>query len=116
MVRRADVSTKPVNLANADTMVAFFDGGAANKYGTGGFVVYNNTGTAMHMSALWYGKERHTVNEAEATELLDLMNFLACITSWEDIHQVVIFGDSRLVIDFMNQRARLGKSSLYLLV
>ena len=70
----------------------------------------------MHMSALWYGRERYTVNEAESAVLLDLMTFLACITSWEDIHQVVVFGDSQLVIDFMNRHARPGKSSLYLLV
>ena len=70
----------------------------------------------MHMYTLWYGKECHMVNEAESAALLDLMTFLARPTSWEDIHQVVIFGDSRLVIDFMNRHARLGKSSLYLLV
>ena len=70
----------------------------------------------MHMSALWYGRDHHTVNEAESVALLDLMTFLACITSWEGIHQVAIFGNSRLVIDFINQCARPGKSSLYLLV
>ena len=70
----------------------------------------------MRMSALWYRRERHTVNEAESATLLELMTFLARITSWEDIHQVVIFGDSWLLIDFRNQRARPGKSSLYLLV
>ena len=48
----------------------------------------------MHMSALWYGRECHTVNEAESVALLDLMTFLARITSWEGIHQVVILGDS----------------------
>ena len=70
----------------------------------------------MHLSALWYGRELHMVNEAESAALLDLMTFLAHITSWEDIHQAVIFGDSRLVIDFMNRHARPGKLSLYLLV
>ena len=34
------------------------------------------------------------VNEAESVVLLDLMTFLVHITSWESIHQVVVFSDS----------------------
>jgi ribonuclease HI len=93
---------------------AFFDGGAAEKLGTGGFVVFDQTGKCATAWALFYGEELGTNNRAEARALQDLMAWLANHrTCWEGAPAIVIYGDSQLIINFCNRKARPSVGDLY---
>ena len=95
---------------------SFFDGGSAGKLGTGGYVCFDAVGEWHMGAALWYGKDRATNNEAEAGALRDLLSALMRRGVPAGVATVVIFGDSRLVIDFANRAAKPGKASLFLLM
>lgn len=45
--------------------------------GTGGFLVFDATGTCKVAQAKWYGDAQATNNKAETQALLDLMEWLA---------------------------------------
>lgn len=104
----------PARIRGAAHAVAFFDGGAAQKLGTGGFVVYNGEGKCVTAQARFYGDELPTNNKAEAKALEELMGWLAENQGeWGEAPAVVVYGDSQLVVNFCNRRARPSVGELY---
>jgi PAS domain-containing protein len=104
----------PTRVASSPHVTAFFDGGAAKKLGTGGFVVFEPGGTCLTAQARYYGEELDTNNRAEAMALQELMEWLVEHRSaWGGAPAVVIFGDSQLIINFCNRRARPAVADLY---
>ena len=62
-------------VANHPHVQGFFDGGAANKIGTGGFVVFDRSGECLVAQAKYYGEELGTNNRAEVYALKDMMEY-----------------------------------------
>lgn len=84
-----------------------FDGGAAKKEGTGGFLVWNRDWELLHAAALWFGSDVPTVNKAEFRALLSGVRWLVDNVQPECRPcNVTIIGDSRLVLDFCSRKAR----------
>lgn len=73
----SQTSSLPRQITDQPHVTAFFDGGAAQKLGTGGFIVFGMSGECLVARALFYGEEITTNNKAEARALLDLMKWLA---------------------------------------
>lgn len=104
----------PPQVAKAPHIQAFFDGGAAGKQGTGGFVVFGTDEVCMVAHAMFYGENLGTNNRAEARALRDLMQWLAeHAHQWANREAIVIYGDSQLIINFCNRRARPSVGDLY---
>jgi ribonuclease HI len=64
----------------------------------------------------WYGVNNNTNNEAECQALVDMLSELYTNSYLDDVSELMVLGDSRLVIDFATRRARPGKASLFLKV
>ena len=76
-------------------VTAFFDGGAASRLGTGGFIIFVGTGDCVQATACYYGEELEINNKTEARALQELMTWLATHKEkWAGAGAVVIFGDS----------------------
>ena len=103
----SSTNSLPKGVTNGPHWGGFFDGGAAKSVGTGGFVVFEPGGRCKAAHAEYYGEGTPTNNRAEAAALVGLMR-------WFQKHEellgpltpVVVFGDSKLLIDFCNRRAR----------
>jgi hypothetical protein len=67
----------PAYVSSHPHVQCFFDGGAASKQGTGGFVVFGVSGHCLTAQARFYGDEMNTNNRAEVFALKDLMEWLA---------------------------------------
>lgn len=80
--------------------------------GTGGFVVFDDQGECLVADARFYGGDLPTNNRAEVRALWDLMRWLA-VEKPDPALPVVVFGDSQLVINFCNRRARPSVGDLY---
>ena len=64
--------------------------------------------------ARYYWESLVTNNKTEAHALQELMGWLAANKEkWGDARAVVIFGDSQLIINFCNRRARPAVEELY---
>lgn len=104
----------PTQVEQAPHWSAYFDGGAASRLGTGGFVVFDGDGICVAAVARFYGDEVPTNNRAEVTALKECMEWLAQrVSEGEQLPPIVIFGDSQLVINFCNRRARPSVGDLY---
>ena len=90
-------------VANHPHVQGFFDGGAANKIGTGGFVVFDCSGECLVAQAKYYGEELGTNNRAEVYALKDMMEWLANNPMVWKPPAIVIYGDSQLIINFCNR-------------
>jgi ribonuclease HI len=64
----------------------------------------------------WYGPAHNTNNEAECQALLDLLGELLGSCLLDGVGDLMVLGDSRLVVDFATRKARPGKASLFLKV
>ena len=90
-------ATKPVpqRIVDSPHVTAFFDGGAASRLGTGGFIIFAGTGECVQVTARYYGEEFETNNKTEARALQELITWLAKHKEkWAGAGAVVIFGDS----------------------
>jgi hypothetical protein len=67
----------PARILGTPHITAFFDGGAAKKLGTGGFIVFGRDGMCLKAQASFYGETLGTNNRAEAKALEELMEWLA---------------------------------------
>lgn len=104
----------PTKVKEAAHITAFFDGGAAKKLGTGGFVVYDGVGECITAQARYYGEGLPTNNKAEAKALEELMDWLDNNPAqWQGGSAVVVYGDSQLIINFCNRKARPSVAELY---
>ncbi len=66
------------------------------------------------MVARYYGESLETYNKTEARALQEFMGWLAANKEkWGDTHAVAIFGNSQLIINFFNRRARPAVEELY---
>ena len=63
LLKGSDVSTKEVALPDEVACIAYFDGGAAQKLGTAGFVTYGLNCKWLVGAAVWFGKLWTTNNE-----------------------------------------------------
>jgi hypothetical protein len=72
------VTSRPLPKVVADNphVLAFFDGGAAGKIGTGGFVVFGHEEHCLVAKASYYGELWNTNNRAELHALVQLMEWL----------------------------------------
>ena len=100
-------------MIGAPHITAFFDGGAAQKLGTGGFIVFDAGGKCLRAQASYYGEELATNNRAEAKALEELMTWLVDTRCWEKGQAVVVYGDSQLIINFCNRKARPAVTDLW---
>jgi ribonuclease HI len=113
-IRYPDTSRPlPAKVQHTPHLTAFFDGGAAKKVGTGGFIVFSPEGECIRAQASFYGEELGTNNRAEARALQELMQWLVHTRSWEKGQALVVYGDSQLVINFCNRKARPAVTDLY---
>ena len=78
-----------------------FDGGAQEKHGTGGFVIYDSNFNEVVRMGRYYGPSK-TNNEAEMFALRDSLAALASLLpSRPDLRLPVrAFGDSQLIVRF----------------
>lgn len=84
-------------------LVARFDGGVKNKLGTGGYVVFSPGGECLWGRACWFGEVAPTSNQAEARAMVECLRSL-CKQQWPPgISDVVLAGDSKLVISFLTR-------------
>lgn len=84
--------------------------------GTGGCIVFAPGGECVAAWASYYGEDTHTNNRAEARALVEVMEWLKSHEDRLGDCPVVIYGDSQLVMDFCNRRARPSVHDLYSLV
>ena len=62
----------------------------------------------------FYGADLPTNNGAECQALVDLMEIIWEAREKLQGHEILVYGDSRLVIDFANRKARPGLANLFL--
>ena len=93
----------PAYVSSQPHVQCFFDGGAASKQGTGGFVVFGISGQCLTAQARFYGEEMNTNNRAEVFALKGLMEWLAGEPSVWSRPGIVVYGDSQLIINFCNR-------------
>ena len=87
--------------------VLTFDGGAAKRLGTGGFTVWLPSGRLIAARALWFGSECSTNNEAELATLKAGLQWIAAHFPDHDWGgELLVMGDSNIVIGFMNRQFR----------
>ena len=115
ILRKAEVSIADVGAAAEGAAIAYFDGGAAGKLGAGGYALFGGDGVCLFGRGSWYATGARTNNKAEASALFDLVTAVSRAPP-EGVRTLVVYGDSRLVVDFMNRAAKPGKPSLYVLV
>ena len=65
------VHTAGVDIPRRSDLLVTFDGGAAGKTGTGGFLVWGPHAELLQARALWYGSSVSTNNVAEALVAID---------------------------------------------
>ena len=116
VVQPADKSGEELDVQSLSCCVATFDGGAAQKLGVGGYCIQDAAGRIVSCQGKWYGKQHDTNNEAECQALLDLLGELAQGGALRGAGEVMVLGDSRLVLDFATRKARPGKATLFLKV
>lgn len=89
-------------------MRIYFDGRSADKHGSGGFIAFSPEGSCLGGAAYYYGLEAGTVNAAEAESLKRALEWLEdwLATRGTTAPYVVIYGDSDLVVKFLNRQAQ----------
>jgi ribonuclease HI len=93
----------------------FFDGASGRgQVGAGGFLVLNRSGECLVVGGKFYGP-KHTNNVAEARAMVDGLKAVGSMIT-DTVREVVIKGDSDLVIGFMTRRFKPKKKDLTLLV
>lgn len=95
-------------------VTAYFDGGAAGKAGTGGFICLNGNGCLLFGKGRWCGKERATVNLAEMQALQDLLKHAVLFGVSGHCNVLNVLGNSKLICDVANCIARCEKRELFL--
>lgn len=103
----------PCSVTGTPHITAFFDGGAAKQLGTGGFIIFGSDGGCIAAQANFYGEEAATNNRAEIRALQDLMAWLVEHRVKLKERAVVIYGDSQLIVNFCNRRAKPSVGDLY---
>ena len=88
----------PQKVTAAPHITGFFDGGAAKRKGTGGFVVFGSAGECITAQGEYYGEEVETNNRAEILALVGLMQWLVQHPGEWEGQAIIIFGDSELII------------------
>lgn len=96
----------------------FFDGSCAgptgSKEGAGGMALYDHQDTQIEGKGEYYGPDIATNNQAEAHALLRALVYLEAnkgmITGCKE---VVVMGDSKLIIDYMTGCARPSSPPLF---
>ena len=112
--RQVARSELPSEVLTQPHWLVHFDGGSGSKLGTGGFVIYDQSGQLVRAIAKWYGPDRPTNNQAEFQSMLDALEALrGCLPADKKRVPVVVVGDSQLVIDFCNRQARPGNPVLF---
>ena len=90
--------------------VLTFDGGSRSKLGTGGFTCWAPSGKLRAAVAMYWGDKCRTNNEAELMTMhRGLWWFLRMVVHDQDKtlgKQLLVLGDSALVIGFMNKQYR----------
>ena len=103
--RKAQVSVDVADGAHEGVAVLTFDGGSAKKLGTGGYTCWLPSGQLATAQALWYGQEHCTNNEAELATLVAALEWLAERQQELELGpELLVLGDSNIVIGFMNKR------------
>lgn len=95
--------------ASGDSWTAFFDGAAEPfnpGFGGAGWVLYDNIGTQVDSGAMYCGQA--TNNQAEYIALLNLVD--ACVRL--GVTDIVIYGDSQLVVQQINGKWQCKKPHL----
>lgn len=97
--------TAGADIPRRSDLLVTFDGGAAGKTGTGGFLVWGPGAELLQARALWYGSGVSTNNVAEASAAIDAFEWVANLDASRS-KRVVVLGDSQLVLDFICRRAK----------
>lgn len=94
----------------------YFDGGCqgppGQRTGTTGWVAYDVEGKQIEGVGQYHGKLLTTNNEAEAAALQAALAFITANGDRLRAKVVRVIGDSRLLTDFINRRARPGTAFL----
>ena len=101
-----------IDVASADYKV-YFDGGYRRKVASGGYLLFDRTGSLVDGQALYFGYG-YTNNEVEAMACRALHESIAMVVPPGS--RVVLFGDSALVMGFLTQVSKPGKAFLLTIV
>ena len=99
MPRAGKGGTKAVN--EKDALRVYFDGRCVKKLGAGGFIAFAPDGELLGGKALYYGQKASSNNEAEAEALLSALKWVE-EAAW-NASEVVVMGDSLLIVQFINR-------------
>lgn len=73
----------------------FFDGGAAGQVGTGGFIIFDESGKCIVAQAMYYGENWNTNNRSEVHALCNMMTWLEMHPSAiKNVPAIIVYGDS----------------------
>ena len=89
----AAVQAEGVDIPHCSDLLVTFEGVAAGKKGTGGFLVWGPNAELLHAHAFWYGDSVSKSNIAEALARLDALEWVALLEK-DRSKQVVVLGDS----------------------
>ena len=91
----------------------YFDGGARKTgVGYGGFLAWTSAGICLGGAGHYYGTDAPTNNEAEAHALTDSLEWMLSMLGDTGGRNLIMHGDSALVIAFMQRRYKPGKPAL----
>ena len=89
----AAACTDGVDILCHSNLLVTFDGGAAGKKGTGGFLVWGPNAELLHVDTLCYGDNVPTNNVAEALAALDTLEWVVRLDK-DGTKRVVVLSDS----------------------
>ena len=90
------------------SVTVHFDGACGSKLGAGG-VVIRHLGRVVCALAMYFGDKAKTCNEAEMKSLVTALMKLKELNLTKRGEVINIFGDSKLIISFMNRLFTPGK-------
>ena len=105
-------SDPPPEMIAVDHAVrVYFDGGClpSTSLGSGRCLVFDPSGKLLRAAAYFYGRDAPTNNTAEAAAMVDVLRLVEGMTWKWEYSGVIVMGNSRLCIAFMQHRARPGK-------
>ena len=104
----------PETIAVDCAVRVYFDGGCppSTSLGSGGCLVFDPSGKLLRAAAYFYGRDAHTNNTTEAMAMVDVLKLVESVAWKREYSGVIVMGDSRLCIAFMQRRARPGKQAL----
>lgn len=72
----------------------------------GGYLAFNSLGSCIFAFGKWYGNRYNTNNQAEMLALKQLLLQLKGMDLPDECKLIRVYGDSQLIVDFCNRKAR----------